>query len=147
MMILYASPCRCIQEIIFFSKNSNKRIKMVIPYACWAGLGLARCAAHVYKVPTQSNAPDGSPSFRPRTEDRTAAGRRRHRPTIPPPPRATSARPPAPSSHRTPPGASSRSSSPLRLSSSAVSAPALAMPRRDGVRFLLLPSPPLLSIR
>ena len=35
---------------------------------------------------------------------------------------------------------------PLRLSSSAVSAPAFAMPRRDGVRFLLLPSPPLNSI-
>ena len=72
-----------------------KIIKMAIFYACWAGLGLGRSAAHVYKLPwhvTQSRAPDGAPSTSHKAE--TAAGRRRHRPTIPPPPRATSPRPP-----------------------------------------------------
>ena len=149
-MILYASPCRCIQEIIYFNRNNKsddflcllgrfgpgpkRSPRLQAALACDPVTRSRRRCFHV----TQGRNRRGSSA--PPTHHSAAAARHLASPAL-------ICRPPAPSSHRTPPGASSRSSFP---SPSASPPPPSPRPRSqclDATAYASYSSPPLPSIR
>jgi len=142
IVILYAPFLDNNRNLCFFFFE-RKEFMLLVGVICWAGLGLARCAAHVYNDPVERSRRESLAPTSQKTEPPRVGGATDspfHRRRAPPRP----ARPyMSPACSLLSPHAPRRILPlllPLRLSSSAISAPPLAMPRRDGVRLLLLPS-------